>query len=213
MDKALAKVNQSEVARYEKPFNTAYAVVKNIRPFSDYSFICDIQRNGMQLGKYHLSWDACVDFLKAMSGVLSEKKTPKEHIKLVRFISILSDGSANSSVTEPESVLIRYVDPETHEPVTVTTLASFENLENATANDVYAAIKSGVLKCGITLGNNEPGIATVEDVASHPGDRDVTNVRPLLQDLIKSLGGEEAARAKLKDMANKQSGSDQCRLM
>ncbi|CAC5403928.1 unnamed protein product [Mytilus coruscus] len=152
MDKALAKVNQSEVYRYEKLFNTAYSVVKNNRPFSDYSFICDIQiKNGMQLGKNHLGRDACVVFLKVMSGVLSDKT--KEHMKLVRFIFIMSDGSTDSSVTEQESVLIRYVHPETHEPVT--TLASIENLENATADGVYAAIKSGVLKCGITLGNNE----------------------------------------------------------
>ncbi|CAG2191829.1 unnamed protein product [Mytilus edulis] len=152
MDRALAKVNQSEVDRYEKLFNTAYAVVKNNRPFSDYSFMCDIQiKNGMQLGNDHLGRDACVNFLKAMSGVLSDKT--KEHMKLVRFISIMSDGSTDSSVTEQESVLIRYVHPETHEPVT--TLASIENLESATADGVYAAIKSGVSKCGITLGNNE----------------------------------------------------------
>ncbi|XP_071181304.1 zinc finger protein 862-like [Mytilus edulis] len=59
-----------------------------------------------------------------------------------------------------------------------------------------------------------PVKATSEAVASHSQDRDVTNVRPLLQDLVKSLGGEEAARAKLKEMASSEpSGSDQCSLM
>ncbi|CAG2191828.1 unnamed protein product [Mytilus edulis] len=59
-----------------------------------------------------------------------------------------------------------------------------------------------------------PVKATSEAVATHSQDRDVTNVRPLLQDLVKSLGGEEAARAKLKEMASSEpSGSDQCRLM
>ncbi|CAG2256385.1 unnamed protein product [Mytilus edulis] len=124
----------------------------------DYSFMCDIQiENGMQLGNDHLGRDVCGNFSKAMSGVLSDKT--KEYMKLVRFISIMSDGSTDSSVTEQESVLI-YVHPETHAPVTA--LASIENLESATANTVYAAIKS---KCGITLGNNEvedqPKIACV----------------------------------------------------
>lgn len=59
-----------------------------------------------------------------------------------------------------------------------------------------------------------PVKATSEAVATHSQDRDVTNVRPLLQDLVKSLGGEEAARAKLKEMASSEpSGSDQCSLM
>lgn len=50
-------------------------------------------------------------------------------------------------------------------------------------------------------------------VAGPSGTRDTetVNVRSLLQDLIKSFGGEEAARAKLKEMANEQ--SEQCILM
>jgi hypothetical protein len=88
MDRALAKVNQAEVEWYEKLFNTAYAVAKHNRPFTEYNFLCEVQiKNGVQLGNDHLSRDACVDFIKAISEVLSEEI--KNQMKQVRFISIL----------------------------------------------------------------------------------------------------------------------------
>lgn len=88
MYRALAKVNQAEVERYEKLFNTAYAVAKHNRPFTEYNFLCEVQiKNGVQLGNGHLSRDACVDFIKAISEVLSEEI--KNQMKQVRFISIL----------------------------------------------------------------------------------------------------------------------------
>lgn len=69
---------------------------------------------------------------------------------------------ADSSVTEQEATLLRYVHPHTHELVTA--LASIENLENSSADDVFASIKSGVLKCGTDLVNpveNQPKIVCV----------------------------------------------------
>lgn len=69
---------------------------------------------------------------------------------------------ADSSGTEQEAILLRYVHPHTHEPVTA--LAGIENLENSSADDVFASIKSGVLKCGTDLVNpveNQPKIVCV----------------------------------------------------
>jgi len=129
---------------------------------SQSSFMCEVQiKNGMQLGSDHLGRDACVDFVKSIAAVLSDEI--KTHMKQVRFVSILSDGSTDSSVTEQEAILLRYIHPQTHEPVTA--LAGIENLENSSAGGVFAAIKSGVMKCGIDLTNpdaeNQPKIICV----------------------------------------------------
>ena len=51
----------------------------------------------------------------------------------------------------PLSVLLRNVGPDTFERHTA--VASIGNLENARADGVVAAIKSGVSKCGIDLDN------------------------------------------------------------
>ena len=55
MDRAIAKVNQNELDRYEKLFNTAYGVSKNNWPFSDYTLLYEIQiKNSLHLGSDHL---------------------------------------------------------------------------------------------------------------------------------------------------------------
>lgn len=152
MDKAIAKVHDHELNRYEKLFNTAYAVAKNNRPFSDYTFLCEIQmKNGLHLGSDHLGRDACVNFIKTISEVI--RNDIKNHMNRVRFISIMSDGSTDSSVTDQEAVLLRYVHPDTYEPATV--FASIEKLENAAAEGVLKAIIKGVSECGVNLREQE----------------------------------------------------------
>lgn len=42
MDKPIVKVNQKDIDRYEKLFNTDNVVSKNNRPFPDYTFLSEI---------------------------------------------------------------------------------------------------------------------------------------------------------------------------
>jgi hypothetical protein len=65
----------------------------------------------------------------------------------------MSDGSTDSSVTDQEAVLLRYVHPDTHEPATV--FASIEKLENAAAEGVLEAIIQDVSECGVNLREQE----------------------------------------------------------
>jgi hypothetical protein len=84
MDKAIAKVHRHELNRYEKLFNTAYAVAKNIRPFSDYTFLCEIQmKNGLHLDSDHCNrvvilnlelvqfWLFLADYITSIFTILS----------------------------------------------------------------------------------------------------------------------------------------------
>ena len=43
IDIAFAKVDQTGVDRYNKLFNTEYAIAKNNKPYSDYALYCDLQ--------------------------------------------------------------------------------------------------------------------------------------------------------------------------
>ena len=106
-----------EISRYKKLFNTAYAVIKHNRPYSDYTFLCDVQKkNGADLGNDHLSRDTCVVFQNSISNVLLNET--KANLKNVRYFSVMSDSSTDSSVIDQEGILLRYVHPETYEPVT-----------------------------------------------------------------------------------------------
>ena len=96
MDKAIAKVNQNELDSYEKCFNTAYDVSKNNQPFSDYTFLCNIQiKNSLHLGGGHLGWDDCVTLLKLYLKFYANYVI--NHMQQVQFNLIIPDGSTDSS--------------------------------------------------------------------------------------------------------------------
>ena len=68
IDIAFAKADQTAVSRYNKLFNTAYAIENNNKPYSDYALYCDPKiKNGLSLGTDHIGRDACVDFIKEIS--------------------------------------------------------------------------------------------------------------------------------------------------
>lgn len=150
LEKSFSKVEKSEVERYEKLFNTAYAVAKHNKPYTDFSFLCQLQiKNGIDLGKDHINRDACTDFIKSIS--LSLLEGTKCQLENVGYFSLMSDSSTDSAVIEQEGILIRFVDPKSCEPVT--SIASIEKLENARAEGVFEAINRGLQKCGLGFDN------------------------------------------------------------
>ena len=65
IEKSISKVEMHEIDRYKKLFNTAYAVIKHNQPYTDYTFLCEVQKkNGADLGNDHLFRDTCVVFQK-----------------------------------------------------------------------------------------------------------------------------------------------------
>ncbi|XP_060084946.1 zinc finger protein 862-like [Ylistrum balloti] len=89
--------------------------------------------------------DGCRDILSAI--VETEKTDICEKIQNARFISVLSDGSTDSAVTEQETVFVRYVG-STGRPVTQ--FASIIALKSATAEGVLDGIDKGLENIGLT---------------------------------------------------------------
>ena len=73
------------------------------------------------------------------------------HLQSVRFFSVISDSSTDSSVVDQDAILLRYVRPDTFEPTQLWQVLKI--LKIAIADGVVAAIISGVSKCGIDLDN------------------------------------------------------------
>ena len=42
IEKSLSKVELHQIEKYKKLFNTAYAVIKHNRPYTDYTFLCEV---------------------------------------------------------------------------------------------------------------------------------------------------------------------------
>ena len=73
------------------------------------------------------------------------------HLQSVRFFSVISDYSTDSSVVDQEAILLRYVRPDTFESTQLWQVLKI--LKIARADGVVAAIISDVSKCGIDLYN------------------------------------------------------------
>jgi hypothetical protein len=143
-------------------FNTAFGVAKNRKPFSDYEYICSIQKkNGLDLGSDHLNGKACVEFVKSISGSLHDTLVSK--LKQAKFYTVMSDSSTDSSIVDQECVHVRFVDPDTKSPVT--SIASIEALYTPDANGVFSAIINGLKTIDIDIenGDSKPVLACINN--------------------------------------------------
>ncbi|XP_070550348.1 zinc finger protein 862-like [Ptychodera flava] len=138
---AVANITTKQRETLTMLFNTAYAVLKAGRPFSDYEFLCSVQlKNNIQLGENYITRIACRRFLSSIVHVIRNEINTE--IKASRFLSILGDGSTDASIVEQEIVYLRYVDqtecvPKTRE-IDIIPLAS------ANADGVFRALESGL---------------------------------------------------------------------
>lgn len=76
-------------------------MTKNRKPFSDYEYICNIQKkNGLDLGTDHLNRNSCVEFVESISSSLHDTLVSK--LKQAKFYSEMSDSSTDSFIVDQE---------------------------------------------------------------------------------------------------------------
>ena len=144
-------------------FNTAYGLAKKNRPFTDFPTVCSIQeKNGLVglLGEIYITDKAAKHFTSSIAKTMRQKTAVDLH--KARFVSVMSDGSTDTTIVEQEVVYVRYVDHGNP----VTKLASIQALEHGNAEGVH----QGGMK----------GLATMEgteDQEDHP-DCQVRQVPP-----------------------------------
>ena len=114
-------------------FNTAYGLAKKNRPFTDFPTVCSIQKkNGLVglLGGIYIT-DKAAKTMRQKTAVDLHK---------ARFVSVMSDGSTDTTIVEQEVVYVRYVDHGNQ----VTKLASIQALEHGNAEGVHQSVMKGL---------------------------------------------------------------------
>jgi len=94
-------MNEEVFAKLEKMFRTSHALAKHNRPFKDFVWQRQLDKaKGLNIGTtYHNDKSARL-FTQAIADTERDKvKTETEGSK---FVSILSDGATDSSVTEDD---------------------------------------------------------------------------------------------------------------
>ncbi|XP_070550824.1 zinc finger protein 862-like [Ptychodera flava] len=133
-------------------FNTAYAVIKAGKPFSDFEFLCRVQlKNGLPLGHNYINTHGCTTFMKSIADNL--KRRISGEIKDANFVSALADGSTDRSVVEQEITYIRYVGKE---KLPITRQVSVVQVENAQSQGVFDALVTGLAEVDLNMQDLHP---------------------------------------------------------
>ena len=123
-------------------FNTAYGLAKKNRPFTDFPTVCSIQeKNGLVglLGEIYITDKAAKHFTSSIAKTMRQKTAVD--LNKARFVSVMSDGSTDTTIVEQEVVYVRYVDHGNP----VTKLASIQALEHGNAEGVHQGVMKGLL--------------------------------------------------------------------
>ena len=150
--KALLKVDEHEKKRLRFLFNTAYAVAKKGKLFSDFEYICELQiKNGLDLGENYLNDHACQKFVLSAANIIRDDI--KSVVAKNHFVSVLSDGSTDSAVVEQEIVYLCYID---FDFMPITRLIEVVPLESANAAGIYSSIQKGLETVNLSFEKLQP---------------------------------------------------------
>jgi hypothetical protein len=112
-------------------------LAKHDRPYSDFAWLCQLdKRKGLSVGETYLNDKNCKIFTHAIA--LHERQKIKQEIENSPFVSILCDGSTDSSITNNEIIYLRYARHGT----AIVKLLGCMNVEKADAKGVLSSMKS-----------------------------------------------------------------------
>ena len=107
--KIVCNLRQKDYDKLSILFRNCHSLAMKNRPFSDFVWMCELdQAKGLHTGKTYLNEQSAKEFTKYIAN--TERQKLADHVRNAKFISILSDGSTDSSVQEQEMFYIRYVD-------------------------------------------------------------------------------------------------------
>jgi hypothetical protein len=141
-------------------FNTVFALAKSGKPMKDYELHMnlhvknrkDLDRDYLDVGSNYQTEKSAKDFLMAITEQLRQDKA--SDLSEARFMSVLADGSTDSSITEQYTILVRYVNPK---GLPVTIMASIVDVESANAEGILNGVKTGLSNMGQTMqGEGKP---------------------------------------------------------
>ena len=105
-EQSIQKMNQAVFDKLDKLFRNAHAIANNNRPFSDYVWMATLdERKGLFLGETYRNEKACKEFIHSIANMEKDKVTAE--MKDVKFITVVSDGSTDVSVSENEMLPAR----------------------------------------------------------------------------------------------------------
>ena len=111
LGKAIAGANAEDHTRLKKLFEVAYFVAAEELPFAKYPGLVDLEkRHGVSLGSTYCTPHKCSEFVEIVGETMRDSVL--QEMKSSKFMTILIDGSTDSSVKEKELMYVSYVSAE-----------------------------------------------------------------------------------------------------
>ena len=139
--KLVKSLNENAIAKLRILFRNAQAVASRGRPLVDYVWMSELDaKKGLPVGETYVNRKYGAIFQGAIAEVERMKLT--DMLREAKFVSILVDGSTDSSVTEQELFYVRFA----MEGKINTQYLGIMQVERGTSANIYAALKQCVLE-------------------------------------------------------------------
>nr|XP_006813033.1 PREDICTED: zinc finger protein 862-like [Saccoglossus kowalevskii] len=134
-EKSLLSMNKQVVSKLVILFKTAHGLAKRSRPYTDFSWMCDLdEAKGLVIGDTYRNDKRCKEFIEAIAN--TERINTSSLIENTKFLSIISDGATDSSHREAEICFVK----SSHLGVVSTKFIGIANIAKADANGISQAL-------------------------------------------------------------------------
>ena len=143
--RGLTKMGEKDLETLRLCFNSAYCLVKQERPFSDYPNLITLQhKNSIKKFQSYVTDRAAADFTDCIAEV--KKEDLIKAISTSNYFSLLPDSSTDSAVIEEEVLYILFLNERKPE----IKFFSIETILHTTAEGPKEAISSAFKRTGMT---------------------------------------------------------------
>lgn len=132
---SLQTLSKSIFDKMCKPFRNAHGLAKQGRPYSDFSFICDLdEMKGVNIGQTYRNDKSCRQFVYYIAE--ETRSSIRKDVENASFLSIISDGATDTAHSEREILYTRFC----HQGVLQTHFTCIKNIGKADAEAISTTL-------------------------------------------------------------------------
>ena len=132
--RSLISMNKKVLEKMTYLFRNAHAIAKKCRPYTDFKWQCELdEQKGIDIGNTYRNDKEAAVFVQYIAEI--ERRKIREKISHSTFLSLISDGSTDSSIKETEILYIRSVE----QGVVSTSFVGVKHVPKADADHITEA--------------------------------------------------------------------------
>ena len=141
-EKMLTTLNRQTFDRLCRMFRTCHALVKHARPYTDYVWLCNVdKKKGLDAGTAYRNDKQARLFTHHIAEIARERIRDSE----IPF-GVISDGSTDSAALEAEMIYVRHA----HRGAISVNFAGYVNVERANTPGILDAITTAMSRLNVT---------------------------------------------------------------